>query len=86
MRRLGDEQRQHRLVAAMHAVEIADRQRRGGRQVRMAKTAKDPHCRDYRRRPSPQKRTATEPPTVQVRPGAGSKKRPLPSPTITEPT
>jgi len=35
MRGLGDEQREHRLVAAMHAVEIADRQRTGGRQVGM---------------------------------------------------
>ncbi len=41
--RLVVQQRQHGLVAPVHAVEIADRQRAGGGNSGMAKTAKDLH-------------------------------------------
>ncbi len=37
------QQRQHRLVAAMHAVEVADRQRAGGGDAGMVETAEDAH-------------------------------------------
>ena len=38
------EQRQHRLVAAMHTIEIADGQRAGGCDARMAETSENLHA------------------------------------------
>ena len=43
VRRLRDEQREHRLVAAMDAVEIADRQRAVGGEAGMPQAAEDAH-------------------------------------------
>ena len=39
----GDEQREHRLVAAVHTVEVADRERAGGRDAGVVKAAKHLH-------------------------------------------
>ena len=44
---LVDQQRQHGLVAAVHAVEVADRQRAGRRDAGVMNAAKDLHGRDY---------------------------------------
>ncbi len=44
---LVDQQRQHGLVAAVHAVEAADRQGAGRRDAGVMNTAKDLHGRDY---------------------------------------
>ena len=43
--RLGVQQREHRLVAAVHAVEVADRQRTGGSDAGVAPAAEDLHGR-----------------------------------------
>ncbi len=45
--RFVDQQRQHRLMAAVHAVEVADRQGAGPQQGGMAQTAEDSHAADY---------------------------------------
>ena len=45
MRRLGDEQGEHRLMAAMDAVEVADRERAARRERGMVRAAKDAHGR-----------------------------------------
>ena len=43
MPRLRDEQREHRLVAAVHAVEVADRQRAGRGEVVVLEAVEDAH-------------------------------------------
>ena len=43
VRGLRDEQREHRLVAAVHAVEVADRERAGRGEVAVPKAVEDAH-------------------------------------------
>ena len=86
MLRFGDQQREHRLVAAMDAVEVADRQGAGGGDSGVVEAAKHLHAAIIGRTLRlAQKPTMADSPATQVRPGAGSKNRALPSLTMTEP-
>ena len=49
MRSFGAQQREHRLVATVNAVEVADRQCTCRRDAGMVEAAKDLHARDYGR-------------------------------------
>ena len=49
---LGDQQREHRLVAAVHAVEVADRQRAGGGEIGVMEAVVDAHVVVEAPRPS----------------------------------